>query len=398
VGDDLKDFVGDAPWASAMSHKPDPNRVRQLQMPALGTAIQRPTGIPADPATAAAATVPAQGIARAYDPDLPRDEEPSYYDIPMLKSPLWKWEIAVYFFLGGLSAGAHLLGRAAERAGHGGKAGSDVSRIASYLSFLSILPCPPLLIHDLGDPKRFHHMLRVFKPSSPMNLGTWAITAYSGAATSEVIRQYLNDKKGHLKSRELQTLHRALNDGKLLLVQDAVGLPMALLVASYTGELLSSSSNPLWSKNPWLSPLFTASAISCGAEAIMLWLDAKGKAGPADPESHRVLRTVDTLAHAIELTCLAGFNKHAGEKAKPLHEGKMRKWHVASHVGIIGSEVLKYLPLPRFLAKPQRMLSNLSGLAGGFAMRWAFVFGGIEAAKDPRQSRLVSDPNHTPSS
>ena len=36
-----------------------------------------------------------------------------------------------------------------------------------------------LLVLDLGDPLRFHHMLRVFKPSSPMSLGTWSLTVYS---------------------------------------------------------------------------------------------------------------------------------------------------------------------------------------------------------------------------
>ena len=35
------------------------------------------------------------------------------------------------------------------------------------------------LVLDLGDPLRFHHMLRVFKPSSPMSLGTWCLSAYS---------------------------------------------------------------------------------------------------------------------------------------------------------------------------------------------------------------------------
>ena len=36
-----------------------------------------------------------------------------------------------------------------------------------------------MLVLDLGDPLRFHHMLRVFKPSSPMSLGTWSLAAYS---------------------------------------------------------------------------------------------------------------------------------------------------------------------------------------------------------------------------
>src|SRR5205085_5334062 len=93
--------------------------------------------------------------------------KPGYYDVPMLKPPVWKWEIAGYFFLGGLSAGAYLLARMAER--FGGRKYRDVTRAGTAIAWGSMLPCTPLLIKDLGDPKRFHYMLRVFKPSSPMN-------------------------------------------------------------------------------------------------------------------------------------------------------------------------------------------------------------------------------------
>src|SRR4051812_32078264 len=91
----------------------------------------------------------------------PRSQDRSYYDISLLQAPVWKWEIASYFFLGGMSSGAYLVSRLAER--FGGGRYRDVARVGSYVALASFLPCPPLLIHDLGDPKRFHHMLRVWK-------------------------------------------------------------------------------------------------------------------------------------------------------------------------------------------------------------------------------------------
>src|SRR3954471_19623037 len=97
--------------------------------------------------------------------------EPAYYNVSILKSPVWKWEIATYFFLGGISAASYVLARVAERAG--GERYRNLTRAATYTAFATMLPCAPLLIHDLGDRKRFHHMLRVFKPTSPMSLGTW---------------------------------------------------------------------------------------------------------------------------------------------------------------------------------------------------------------------------------
>ncbi len=127
--------------------------------------------------------------------------EPSYYDIPMLKAPVWKWEIASYFFLGGLSAGAYILARMAER--FGGEKFKDLTQAGTAIAAASVLPCPPLLIHDLGDPKRFHHMLRVWKPSSPMNLGTWVLTAYSGNLVVPTVRELLR-RRGSQSRMERQ--------------------------------------------------------------------------------------------------------------------------------------------------------------------------------------------------
>src|SRR5262245_14245046 len=100
-----------------------------------------------------------------------------YYGLPMLKRPTWGGEIAGYFFLEGVSAGSFLMASLAARSGD--KRLRPVMRAGHYTALLAFIPCPPLLIADLGDPSRFHHMLRVFKPSSPMNLGAWTLSAYS---------------------------------------------------------------------------------------------------------------------------------------------------------------------------------------------------------------------------
>jgi formate-dependent nitrite reductase membrane component NrfD len=304
----------------------------------------------------------------------------------MLKQPVWKWEIASYFYLGGLSAGAYVLSRAAER--FGGERHRDAARIGSYVALASLLPCPPLLIHDLGDPKRFHHMLRVWKPSSPMNFGTWAITAYGPMAAIEAVRQYLNERDTHLDDAQRSTLSKLMNNGVVLLLHDLAGVPFAIAVAGYTGVLLSCTSNPLWCKNPFLGPLFSASAISTGAEAISLALDVVGK-GEA---SQSILKLTDTVAHAAELALMSGFIRFAGEKGETLESGKYSGHHKLARTAIAAAEVLKWLPVPRRAERPMRMAANALGLAAGFALRWSMVFGGHEAAADPHTARLVSRP------
>lgn len=388
----------EAGWPQLMQHRPDPNRVTGpaqpgavqpgsvtrsfAQTPPPATAGNPQVGgpVPADRGTAMTRP-PSPAVAGSKD----TKSEPSYYDVSILKAPLWRWEIAWYFYLGGLSAGAYTIGRLAER--HGGGKFREISRAAAYLSLLSFLPCPPLLIHDLGDPKRFHHMLRVFKPTSPMNFGTWGILGYSGMATAEAFRQWMLDRyPPEQRGEALRLLNRFIE-----LLHDAAGIPFALIVTGYTGVLLSCTANPLWSKNKWLGPLFSASAVATGAAATSLALSLTAKDG-GTPASHRALEKVDTAAHAVEAACLAGFMKEAGPKADTLRHGKMRKWHVATIAGLVLSELLKLLPLPRRLRRLAGGLSALASLAGGFALRWGIVHGGPEAANDPHTARLASRP------
>src|SRR5712671_5144251 len=104
-------------------------------------------------------------------------EEPSYYDYPVLKAPTWRWEIIWYFFFGGLAAGCYVVASIASL--FGSQEDRAVARTGYYLSLLSVLPCPALLIKDLGRPERFLHMMRIFKVKSPMSMGTWALVSFS---------------------------------------------------------------------------------------------------------------------------------------------------------------------------------------------------------------------------
>src|SRR4051794_31815900 len=99
-----------------------------------------------------------------------------YYDVPLLKRPKWKEEIALYFFFEGISSGAFVLAGLADLLGHDRYTG--LIRSGAYWAFIPLAPAPPLLIADLGRPERFLHMLRIVKATSPMNTGAWALTGY----------------------------------------------------------------------------------------------------------------------------------------------------------------------------------------------------------------------------
>src|SRR5881398_1685704 len=89
----------------------------------------------------------------------------AYSGVPILAQPTWSHEIAAYFYLGGISSGAFVLSALAGLAG--GEQRLKLARTAHYVSFGAMVPCAPLLVLDLGRPALFHHMLRIFKPSSP---------------------------------------------------------------------------------------------------------------------------------------------------------------------------------------------------------------------------------------
>jgi formate-dependent nitrite reductase membrane component NrfD len=323
---------------------------------------------------------PAPGFPQAHgEPALPRrdaDERPGYYDVPMLKPPVWHDLIAWYFFLGGASGGAYVTARLAGR--FGGEKFRSVARVGTCVAAAAALPCAPLLIADLGDPKRFHHMLRVFKPHSPMNLGAWVLTAYHGAGAAALAREWLRRGESGGKEENRGFLRNA-TDGLLVAVADFAGVPLALLLASYTGVLLTGGATPVWCKNKWLPALFTASAMSSGSAAVSLALEALSAAGVevgADL-ARRPLRSLHTVAHLAEVVTLAGY-------LSSIKRSVPGAW--GTFAAIAGSELLKNLPASNRLRPWLDIGSAALGLFGAYHLRSAIVKAGRESANDP-QSR-----------
>ena len=313
------------------------------------------------------------------------DKSPSYYDISMLKAPVWTWEVAAYFFCGGVSAGAFVLSRLAERCG--GERHQELTRAGTAVAVLAALPCAPLLIRDLGDPKRFHHMLRIWKPQSPMNLGSWTLTAYNGFLALAALRELARD--GSMKMVPVKV--PSPTEGLVLAVTDVMGVPTALLLAGYTGVLLSSTATPVWSRNPWLGPLFSASAMSTGAAAITLALETAAELSAPETPPKKALAKIESTARVAEAVSLAGYLASAGQLAEPLTRGKMAPhlWGGAVGAGLLVPEILERLPVRGKARRWLKIAAATLGLAGGFALRWAVLFAGRDSANDPDAARAV---------
>ena len=90
----------------------------------------------------------------------------TYRDAPLVKPPVWTWEIPLYFFIGGAAGVAAVIAAAAYFSGGGAHAA--LARDAKWIAVIGALASPALLISDLGRPARFVYMLRVIKLQSPM--------------------------------------------------------------------------------------------------------------------------------------------------------------------------------------------------------------------------------------
>ncbi|HEY1411910.1 MAG TPA: NrfD/PsrC family molybdoenzyme membrane anchor subunit [Rhodopila sp.] len=313
-----------------------------------------------------------------------KQQSPAYYDISMLQAPVWEGRyIGTYFWLGGLSGGAYLVARMSEI--FGGEEFRDCSRAGTTVSMLADLPCAPLLIADLGDWSRFHHMLRVWKPQSPMNFGSWVVTGFSAACAGAVLRDWIHAAEGKPRS-----LPSKVADRTLAVITDVTGIPLALLMISYTGVLLSGTATPAWSRNKWLAPLFAASAIGNGASAVSLAMQFMKKVHPRrQGEIESALDKLESAAHVAELVLRQQYLKSLGQLNEPLTRGKQSGYLLANTACTIGSELLRYAPLTGRAKKWAKIGASALGVLGGLALKYGILEAGAPSANDPAAARYA---------
>ena len=304
--------------------------------------------------------------------------EDGYYGLPMLKRPTWAWEIAWYFFLEGLSSGAFLISSLADLSHE--QRFRKMSRLGYFAAFGALLPCPPLLIKDLGRPERFYHMLRVFKPSSPMNLGAWALTAYSlplSLLTGSEFMASLPFSEPKLKLVGKMLPRRLLG---------ILGIPCALTMVSYPGVLLSTTSTPVWAKSPLLGALFACHSMSSGASAILL---AMSVSGSHDLETKKKLEKIKLLSSLCEAAVLAGYLITSRKTSDPLTRGKHKWtfWLGAVGIGLIAPTVIETIRKPKKSKRKSSILSSVMTLVGGLALKWAVTYAGRDSAMDPKAAQ-----------
>jgi formate-dependent nitrite reductase membrane component NrfD len=275
----------------------------------------------------------------------------SYYGRPILKEPTWTWEIPTYFFTGGLAGASSVLSSAARLSGN-----EKLARTSLYVGAVADLVSPLLLVSDLGRPERFHHMFRVVKVTSPMNLGSWVLLASGGATTTAALLELL----GRLK--------------RVKLLAEAVATLAGPPLATYTGVLVADTAVPVWHEGrrelPWI---FAASAsASAGAAASMF-------VHPRDAGQARRLAVAGVLA---EGALMQAMELRLGKVGEVYRQGEAGKFSWAAK-GLATAGAL-------LLARRGRK-SRAAAVAGGafvcageLCLRWAVFKAGRQSARDPK--------------
>jgi DMSO reductase anchor subunit len=271
----------------------------------------------------------------------------TYYDLPLLKPPVWTWEVPAYFFVGGAAGASAVLAAAAQFA----KVDDDLVRDARWIAAIGAAASAPLLIADLGRPERFLNMLRVFKWQSPMSVGAWTVAAFGGATSSAALAQLVQPHTN---------LPVKTGGDVAAVVSAATGLVMA----TYTGVLLGATAIPVWKEHVDVLPVhFGASALG---SAVSL-LELRGHRDAA-------LNALGLGTAIFETVIGAAIETSRDVVSKPLREGRSG---TLTRLGAVLSG-----PIPLFM----RLMGSRKGaavatLAGSLVTRFAWVEAGKASAK-----------------
>ena len=305
---------------------------------------------------------------------------PTYYERPALKPSDWRWLIVTYFFVGGAAGAAQLIASVVDLLGQRRHRG--LVSAGRYVAIGGALVSPLLLIADLKTPSRWYNMLRLFRPTSPMSIGSWTLLAFGTSSSLAVLGQLAEDVF-HLRAGRS--------------VARISGIPAGIsgaLLATYTGTLLSATSTPIWAvAYRWLPALFGASATATACAVLSLTV-------PRTLESHSVRRGLSRLAllaSLVELVVTFRLDAVWREASveTPLGQARLRPTY---RVGALGLGILFPLTVHLLEALTGRewrraaTVASLAALVGGYCQRTVVLMSGRQSAERPRDYFHIAQP------
>ncbi|MEU4833622.1 NrfD/PsrC family molybdoenzyme membrane anchor subunit [Streptosporangium sp. NPDC023615] len=305
---------------------------------------------------------------------VPRAEFRSYYGQPIIKAPIWhEPHMPAYLYLGGTSGAASMIAAMAALTGR-----DRLALTARVVAAGGAAGGAAFLVAELGRPGRFLNMLRVFKPTSPMSVGSWVLAVHSGLTALAAGSALVTPREPPAGPRASR-LAAALPSRVVALLPaagDAAGLAAVLtgpLMATYTAVLVADTAVPAWHEGHRELPFLFAGSALAGAGAASMLATPRRDAGPA--------RTVAALGAAVETVAGAVMEHRMGMLGEPYRQGVSGRLMRAARVLTVAGGLLAPL------AGRGRTLTALSGLAltgGALCTRFGVLRAGKASAADPR--------------
>jgi hypothetical protein len=278
-------------------------------------------------------------------------ETASYYGRPILKEPVWQPQIPFYFFAGGLGGASAALSFGARLAGN-----EPLAKTSLYVGAAADAVSPVLLITDLGRPERFLNMLRVFKVTSPMSVGSW-ILLVSGSASGLAAALELSGRAHRLK-----------------LAAEAVCAALGGPLSTYTATLVSDTAIPVWHEGRRELPFVFAGGAASSAGAAATALVPASAAGPA--------RRLALAGASLKTVALQLMERRLGLVGEPYRQGPAGLLTRASKLcTLAGAGVLG---LGGRRNRRSAVVGSSLLLAGDLLLRWGVFRAGFQSARDPR--------------
>jgi Formate-dependent nitrite reductase, membrane component len=282
---------------------------------------------------------------------VPEADFRSYYGQPVLKQPVWhEPNMPLYLYLGGVSGASATLAAAAQLTGR-----RRLSLAGRLVAAVSGAAGAALLAAELGRPGRFLNMLRIFRPTSPMSMGSWILAAHGGltaAAAGSAVT------------------------GLLPAAGDAAGLAALVtgpLMATYTAVLVSDTAVPAWHEARRELPFLFAGGALAGAGALAMLTVPRADAAPA--------RTIAATGAALETVAGQALERRLGMLAEPYRTGSAgRLMRAARLLTAVGGALAPLAGRHRALTA----VSALSLTAGAVCTRFGVLRAGRASAADPR--------------
>lgn len=277
------------------------------------------------------------------------DAPAGYYGRPVLKAPVWKPAIALYFFTGGVAGASSTLAFGAAVTGH-----RRLARSAMLASVAGVAASGPLLVVDLGRPERFYNMLRVAKPTSPMSVGSWILTAFAPAAMAAAA----SDLTGRLP--------------RLGRLAAGVAALLGPAVATYTAVLIADTAIPAWHGAHRELPFLFVGSAAASAAGVALVSTPVADAGPA--------RRLAVMGAALELGAFRAMEARLGDVAGPYETGRAGRLAKAAEA-CSGAGALIVVAAGR--RRAGAVAAGALLCAGSLLTRFSVFRAGSESAADP---------------